>query len=117
MNNLLSTEPDSLLTQLKGKIRVMENEVDLYTQLEYTGLMAIMQILPTAVDVPMFRKMAFDHRASVGKRKYMMVALSRSGDVETLRSFERYAASKKCPPDMRSFVLLCASYCRTNVES
>lgn len=104
--------------QLPGKVKVLEVEVGLHTQMEYMSMLPfVLQSNHLVKEALAQRNKAFDHRVAAYKRKFMMVALSRSEDVEILRMLEQYEKGKKCPPELREFVSLCVYHCRTTLEA
>jgi hypothetical protein len=104
--------------QLAGKVKVLEVEVGIRTQMEYMSMLPfVLQSNHLVKEALTQREKAFDHRVSAYKRKFMMVALSRSEDVEVLRMFEQYEKGKKCPPELREFVSLCVYHCRAALEA
>jgi hypothetical protein len=108
--------PMDFFQKYPNKIKVVDVEVDVKTQMEYfTYLSEVLQNFNDKSYTDAIGEQSFDANATLDDRKRMLTLLSCSERVEVLRALEHYA--KSCPDELKDFVAMCVYQCRTSIES
>jgi hypothetical protein len=98
------------------KVKVVDLQLDIKTQMEYFGLLSeIFQGANAEALASIPRGKTFDPSVPLEYRKRMLAWLSMSEEVDVLRKLEQY--EKCCPEEEKGFVSMCVYQCRTNIEA